>query len=148
MCKTKRELAQEQLQLMNNISYYANINIVTCGHCGTILLHEFKSINKDNTIVCFGCKREMALSDCPDLWYEGCIENMEFDDDEEVYLGNLEQGITNIKVYGIDYGYRLKFYSNDNQMSVADCLDSDHVWRELRARGNKKYICKAILSML
>lgn len=82
MCKTKRELAQEQLDLMDIIRGKANINMVTCGHCGTILLHEMRSINEDNTIVCFGCKRTMDLSDCPDYWYEGCIENSEFDDDE------------------------------------------------------------------
>ncbi len=82
MCKTKRELAQEQLDLMDIIRGKANINMVTCGHCGTILLHEMRSINEDNTIVCFGCKRTMDLSDCPDYWYEGCIENMEFDEPE------------------------------------------------------------------
>ena len=80
--KTKRQLAQEQLDLMDDIRAKANINMVTCGHCGTILLHEMKSINEDNTIVCFGCKREMDLSDCPDYWYEGCIENSEFDEEE------------------------------------------------------------------
>ena len=82
MCKTRRELAQEQLDLMDIIRGKANINIITCGHCGTILLHEMRSINDDNTIVCFGCKRTMDLSDCPDYWYEGCIENSEFDEDE------------------------------------------------------------------
>jgi hypothetical protein len=149
MYKCRRELAQDQLDLMNHIRHYANVNIVTCGHCGTILLHSTFA----DEITCYSneCKDrgEMDLSDCPDLWYEGCIDNMEFDDEEkETYLGNLEQGITNIKVYYIDYGYRLKFYSNSNEMWIADCLDSDHVWRELRARGNKKYVCKAILSML
>jgi len=78
--KTKRELAQEQLDLMNDIRAKANINIVTCGHCGTILLHEMKSINEENTIVCIGCDNEMELCDCPDLWYEGCIG--EFFEDE------------------------------------------------------------------
>ena len=79
--KTKRELAQEQLNLMEIIRAKANINMVTCGHCGTILLHETKQINDDNTIVCFGCKHEMELSDCPDYWYNGCIENSEFDEE-------------------------------------------------------------------
>ena len=87
--KTKRELAQKQLDLMNHIRTYANINIVTCGNCGTILLHEMKSISDiefislkddDNSIECFGCNAKMELCDCPDLWYNGCIENMEFDE--------------------------------------------------------------------
>ena len=82
--KSRRELAQEQLNLMEIIRAEANINMVTCGHCGTILLHEMKSINEDNTIVCFGCKREMDLSDCPDYWYEGCIENAEFSEYENL----------------------------------------------------------------
>lgn len=82
MCKSRRELAQEQLDLMDDIRAKANINMVTCGNCGTILLHEMKQLNEDNTIVCFGCKREMDLSDCPDYWYEGCIENREFDEYE------------------------------------------------------------------
>jgi hypothetical protein len=80
MCKSRKELAQEQLDLMNDIRAKANINIVTCGHCGTILLHEMKQINEENTIVCIGCDNEMELCDCPDLWYEGCIG--EFFDDE------------------------------------------------------------------
>lgn len=79
---TTRELAQEQLDLMNVIRAKSNINIVTCGNCGTILFHEMKSINEDNSIECFGCKTKMELCDCPDYWYEGCIENMEFDEDE------------------------------------------------------------------
>ena len=83
--KTKRELAQEQLDLMDIIRAKADINMVTCGHCGTILLHEMKPMfNDDNTILCFNCKREMDLSDCPDYWYEGCIENSEFDEDEPI----------------------------------------------------------------
>ena len=76
--KTRRELAQEQLDLMNDIRAKANINIVTCGHCGTILLHEMN----EEDIECFGCKRILDQSDCPDLWYEGCQNNSEFDEDE------------------------------------------------------------------
>ena len=84
---TKRELAQKQLDLMNDIRAKANINIVTCGNCGTILLHEMELISDiefisfkddDNSIECYDCKTKMDLCDCPDLWYDGCIENMEF----------------------------------------------------------------------
>jgi len=84
--KTKRELAQEQLDLADKMRDNG-INMVTCGNCGTILLHETKTINEivdeDLHIECFGCKREMDFSDCPDYWYEGCLENGEFDEDEE-----------------------------------------------------------------
>ena len=80
---TKRELAQKQLDLMNDIRAKSNINMVTCGNCGTILLHEMKLITDDeNSIECFGCNTKMELCDCPDYWYEGMIENLEFDEDE------------------------------------------------------------------
>ena len=83
--RTRRELAEDQLDLMNEIRKQSNINMVTCGNCGTILLHEMKLISDDeNSIECFGCNTKMELCDCPDLWYNGCIENMEFDDDEPI----------------------------------------------------------------
>ena len=85
---TNRELAQKQLDLMNEIRAKANINMVTCGNCGTILLHEMELISDDefislkdddNSIECYDCKTKMDLCDCPDLWYEGCIESIVFD---------------------------------------------------------------------
>ena len=154
--KTKRELAEQQIALQNRVIALANINIVTCGNCGSVLLHEMKLFNHDefislkdddNSIECACCKSVMDLCDCPDLWYEGCQNNGEFEE-EETYLGNIENGLANLKVYATDYGYRIKFYFNDNEKGIADCLDSDHVWRELRARGYKKYFCKAVLGML
>jgi len=141
--KTKRELAEQQIALQNRVNAVASINIVTCGNCGSVLLHD----RMDDEIECACCKSVMDLSDCPDLWYEGCQNNGEFEE-EETYLGNIEGGLANLKVYATDYGYRIKFYFNDNEQGIADCLDSDHVWRELRARGYKKYFCKAVLSML
>ena len=78
---TRRELAESQLTLMNTIRSLSNINMVTCGNCGTILLHEMKPINdSDNSIECFGCKTKMELCDCPDYWYDGMIDNLEFDE--------------------------------------------------------------------
>ena len=141
--KSKRELAEKQIELQNRVNAVASINIVTCGNCGSVLLHD----RMDSEIECACCKSVMDLSDCPDLWYEGCQNNGEFEE-EETYLGNIEGGLANVKVYATDYGYRIKFYFNDNEQGIADCLDSDHVWRELRARGYKKYFCKAVLSML
>lgn len=84
--KTRRELAQKQLDLADKMRDNG-INMVTCGNCGTILLHETHTINEiveeDLHIECYSCKREMDFSDCPDYWYEGCIENPEFDEDED-----------------------------------------------------------------
>ena len=142
---TKRELAEKQIELQERVQT-SGINIVTCGHCGGVLLHELN----DELINCACCKHELAQSDCPDLWYEGCQNNGEFDDDndDETYLGNIEKGITNLKVYAIEFGYRLKFYHNDIERDSVNCLDDDHVWRELKARGYKKSFRKVVLHML
>lgn len=85
MKKTRRELAQEQLDLVLQIQSEAGINIVTCGHCGWVLLHKLDREFYKEPLVCHGCKREWTdSSDCPDLWYEGCIESSVFDEDEEI----------------------------------------------------------------
>ena len=73
--KTKRELAIEQIRLQEKIQS-AGFNIVTCGNCGSILLHELE----EETIKCF-CGREMDLSDCPDYWYSGCEDTKEFNEE-------------------------------------------------------------------
>ena len=70
--KTKKQIAENQIRIQEKIQS-AGFNIVTCGNCGSILLHEVG----DETIECF-CGREMDLSDCPDLWYSGCEESYEF----------------------------------------------------------------------
>ena len=75
---TKRQLAEKQIELQNRVIALASINIVTCGHCGSVLLHELN----DELIECACCKHELDQSDCPDLWYEGCQNNAEFDEEE------------------------------------------------------------------
>ena len=75
--KTKRELAEKQIELQNRINAVASVNIVTCGNCGSVLLHD----RMDSEIECACCKSVMDLSDCPDLWYEGCQNNSEFDEE-------------------------------------------------------------------
>ena len=75
--KTKRELAEKQIELQNRVNAVASINIVTCGNCGSVLLHD----RMDSEIECACCKSVMDLSDCPDLWYEGCQNNSEFDEE-------------------------------------------------------------------
>jgi len=76
--KTKRQLAEKQIELHNRVIALENINIVTCGHCGSVLLHELN----DKPIECACCKHELDQCDCPDLWYEGCQNNSEFDEEE------------------------------------------------------------------
>ena len=75
---TKRQLAEKQIELQERVIALANINIVTCGHCGSVLLHELN----DKPIECACCKHELDQCDCPDLWYEGCQNNSEFDEEE------------------------------------------------------------------
>jgi hypothetical protein len=88
--KSKRDLVIDQLALMDDIRAKANINIVTCGHCGSVILHER---DLEDTITCYGCKSEMDISDCPDLFYTG-IENStifdeEFDDVDDVLTSEI-----------------------------------------------------------
>ena len=75
---TKIELAEEQIRLQEEVQKSANINIVNCGNCGTVLLHD----RNKTEIQCACCKHLMDVSDCPDLWYENCQNNSEFQEDE------------------------------------------------------------------
>lgn len=70
--KTKRQLAENQIRIQEAMQN-AGFNVVTCGNCGNILLHEIDY----ESIECF-CEQEMDLSDCPDFWYQGCQDNVEF----------------------------------------------------------------------
>ena len=80
--KSKRGLVIDQLALMDDIRAKANINIVTCGNCGNVILHER---DLEDTITCYGCKSEMDISDCPDLFYTGIEDSAVFNEelDEE-----------------------------------------------------------------
>lgn len=66
--KTKKDLVQEQVDLMNEIRAKSNINMVSCVHCGTILLYKMLPVNK---ITCFDCREDIDPHDCPDYWYNG-----------------------------------------------------------------------------
>ncbi len=72
--KTKKEIAENQIKIQKCMQF-AGFNVVTCGNCGTVLLHEIE----DESIDCF-CGQQMDLSDCPDFWHEGCENNPEFDE--------------------------------------------------------------------
>lgn len=74
--KTKRQIAENQILLQEKIQS-AGFNIVECGNCGTVLLHECGNEH----IECF-CGNEMALSDCPDLYYSGLENNVEFEEEK------------------------------------------------------------------
>lgn len=66
---TKKDIALQQ------IGYYKDIlasgyNIVTCGNCGTTLIHPLQA-TKINCI----CEAELDFCDCPDLWYDNDENN-------------------------------------------------------------------------
>lgn len=66
----RREKILQQIALQDQVRALANVNIVTCGHCGSIVLHSLR----DTEIDCPYCDRVMDVSDCPDYLYSG-IEN-------------------------------------------------------------------------
>ena len=69
--KTKKEIVERQIELQEQMQR-AGLNVVECGNCGTVLLHE----TGDEDIDCFCGTRN--LSDCPDLYYSGIENNEEF----------------------------------------------------------------------
>lgn len=69
--KTKMNKILKQIELQNRIKKLAKVNIVTCGNCGSIMLHELD----DNEIDCPYCNRIMDVSDCPDYLYDGMENN-------------------------------------------------------------------------
>ena len=76
--KTKQQIVLKQIKLQEKIQL-AGFNIIECGNCGTVLLHECG----DEEIDCF-CGHTMDLSSCPDLYYSGMETNAEFQDEKFV----------------------------------------------------------------
>lgn len=68
----KQEVILHQINLQEKLQS-AGFNVVECGNCGTVLLHE----TEEESIHCF-CG-EMSLCDCPDLFYSGQENNKEFE---------------------------------------------------------------------
>jgi len=61
---------ESQYSLFNEMVATSGINIVTCSHCGSILLHRVKPIEEDNKGFCKCCSRIVDYNDCPDLFME------------------------------------------------------------------------------
>lgn len=55
------------------------LNIVSCGNCGTILIHRMGA----EDIVCHDCGEHMALSSCPDLYYEGIPDSLPLEEPKD-----------------------------------------------------------------
>jgi len=73
MKSTKRQVALLQIELTEKIQALANVNIVECNGCGTILLHD----RSKEKLSCL-CGKEMYAEDCADYWYSGIENNSEF----------------------------------------------------------------------
>ena len=54
-----------QLELQKEVVAKSGINIVTCGNCGSTLLHRIE----DENLKCDDCDFESELCDFPDLNY-------------------------------------------------------------------------------
>lgn len=118
MCKSKRDLVIQQIELMNEIRAKANINIVTCGHCGSVILYSML----DSSIVCYDCKSEMDLCDCPDLFYSGMENSSLYDEDVPTKELTKEISVEDVVRVAMDLGMNpsiaeinevLKYYDNE-----------------------------------
>lgn len=83
MCREKKIL--EQIELMKIVQQKANINLVNCGSCGDVFLHEIKPLTQEMDLeeldlTCPYCDFKSEPCDFPDFFYEG----MEL---SEVYSG-------------------------------------------------------------
>lgn len=59
------EVEETQLELLQEVVEKAGINIVTCGHCGSVILHRTPA----EEIKCGDCGFESEPCDFPDLVY-------------------------------------------------------------------------------
>ena len=106
--KSRRELAQEQFNLVQDIRYKLDLNIVTCGNCGTVLLHKSDVEN----IHCYECNEQMEPCHCPDLWYDSDINNYDEPIKEESKViwpkGTIIEWNESVKYYNAKGGARAR----------------------------------------
>ena len=72
--KVKREDIIEQIEIQEEMQSH-KINLVTCGNCGSVLLHRIKD---DGDIKCPFCGYESDPCDFPDYFYSGMENNTVF----------------------------------------------------------------------
>jgi len=63
---TPEQKRAKQYLLSQEINSNAGINIVTCGNCGSVILHR----SEDVEIECYDCGYESEPCDFPDLFHE------------------------------------------------------------------------------
>lgn len=70
--KTREEKILEQIALQNRMVLEVKVNLVNCGHCGSVMLHEIKSLDEeDSDIECPFCDMKSDPCDFPDFFYDG-----------------------------------------------------------------------------
>lgn len=65
--KTREEKILNQIELQEKIQS-AGFNIVNCGNCGSVFLHE---LDGEETLDCPYCDTISDHCDCPDFLYRG-----------------------------------------------------------------------------
>jgi len=90
----------KQIALQNLIISKANVNLVNCGSCGSVLFHS----TKDEEIECPFCDFKSDPCDFPDYFYTGLELSAEFEEVEkpklkeyEVYKNGTQQGTVKAK---------------------------------------------------
>jgi hypothetical protein len=63
-----------QIALQEKIQRMSSVNIVNCGNCGCVVLHEMQ----DAEIDCPYCDIIMEKCHCPDFLYSGIENNEQF----------------------------------------------------------------------
>lgn len=74
--KTREEKLLEQIEFQNKIIHLANVNLVSCGSCGSVMFHEVVNITQEMkeeeyNIECPFCDFKSEPCDFPDYFYEG-----------------------------------------------------------------------------
>jgi len=76
MKNTREEKRINQIRLQDRIVATSGVNLVTCGSCGSVMLHEAKQ----EEIECPFCDHISEPCDFPDYFYEGFELSGEFED--------------------------------------------------------------------
>lgn len=120
----KRHLYKEQLDLQHKIQAEANVNVVTCGHCGVVILHD----RDKSKVTCFSCDKKMDVSYCPDYFYEGeYVHDSPSIEETREFLDNLQ--FNRMRKEELDLKLRVFFDSNDNSYLDREAKDSDYVFK-------------------
>jgi hypothetical protein len=129
-----KKLIKEQAELAKLIRQKTGVNIVTCGNCGAIVLHDVK---KEECLECHDCHSMMGLCDCPDLFYD----DMEAQDESEErsqldFPPILQDAIDNLTIElfnDLDYGdevclndeYTIYHYAEDEIVVINRVKNDD-----------------------